>query len=135
MSELFSEKWVQSLGQGWNDDPQIVNPLHKADFTANISYGFIGDEHPKCMLSIVSGRIVSASIYHGEKLDWDLRANKNDWQKWMTKGFGLTTLGPAVATKKLQFVKGDYRQMIRNPLLSRPFLRHFVLMTQLDTNF
>lgn len=135
MSELFSEEWVQSLGNAWNDDPQIVDPLLKADFTANISYGFLGDKHPKCLLCIVNGKIINASAYHGEKLDWDLRAHIDDWNKWITKGFGLTTLGPAVATKKLQFVHGDYRQMIRNPLLSRPFLRHFALMAKLDTTF
>ena len=135
MSELFSEQWVKSLGQSWNEDPKIVDPLSKAEFTANISYGFIGDQQPKCVLCIVNGKIVNASVYRGEKLDWDLRADLNNWNKWMTKGFGLTALGPAVATKKLQFVQGDYRQMIRNPLLSRPFLRHFALMTKLDTTF
>lgn len=135
MSELFSEAWIQSLGDAWNNDPAIVEPLEKAGFTANISYGFIGDEHPKCLLCIVNGKIVAANQYSGENLDWDLRADPSNWQKWISKGFGLTKLGPAVATRTLQFAKGDYRQMIRNPLLSRPFLRHFVLMTQMETSY
>ena len=135
MSELFSEAWIQSLGDAWNNDPSIVDPLEKAEFTANISYGFIGEDQPRCLLSIVNGKIVSANRFQGENVDWDLRADSKNWEKWITKGFGLTKLGPAVATKTLQFAKGDYRQMIRNPLLSRPFLRHFVLMTQLNTTF
>ena len=135
MSELFSESWIQSLGDAWNNDPQIVEPLNKAGFSSKISYGFIGEKNPRCLLDIVNGKIVNASLYNNETIDWDLRADPHNWEKWITKGFGLTKLGPAVATRALQFAQGDYRQMIRNPLLSRPFLRHFVLMTQLNTAF
>ncbi len=135
MSELFSEAWIKSLGDAWNNDPLVVEPLKKAGFTSTISYGFIGEEHPKCLLDIVNGKIISASLYKNEDIDWDLRADPQNWEKWVTKGFGLTKLGPAVATRALQFAQGDYRQMIRNPALSRPFLRHFVLMTQLKTTF
>ncbi|WP_198264873.1 SCP-2 sterol transfer family protein [sulfur-oxidizing endosymbiont of Gigantopelta aegis] len=123
------------MGDEWNNDPLIVDPLNKAGFSSKISYGFIGDEHPKCLLDIVNGKIVNAALYSDEKIDWDLRADKKNWEKWISKGFGLTKLGPAVATRSLQFAQGDYRQMIRNPLLSRPFLRHFVLMTKLGTTY
>ncbi len=135
MNELFSETWIKSLGEAWNHDAQIVEPLHKADFTSKIAYGFLGDEQPKCLLDIVSGTIVKASLYHNEEVTWDLRAEPQNWEKWMTSGFGLSKLGAAVATRSLQFKQGDYRQMIRNPVLSRPFLRHFVLMNQLKTSF
>jgi len=135
MSKLFSDAWVKSLGEAWKNDPQIVEPLTKASFSANISYGFIGDKHPKCFLSIINGQIANAALYRGEKLDWDLRADPKNWEKWISNGFGLTKLGPAVATRTLQFAQGDYRQMIRNPLLSRPFLRHFVLMSDINTTY
>ncbi len=135
MSDLFSEAWVSALGEAWNNDLQIVEPLSKANFSAKISYGFIGEATPRCLINIVGGHIISASLYQNEEIDWDLRADIGNWEKWLTQGFGLTKLGPAVATRALQFAKGDYRQMIRNPLLSRPFLRHFVLMTQLETSF
>ena len=135
MSDLFSEAWIKSLGDAWNNDPQIVDPLKKAGFVSTISYGFIGDDKPKCLLNIINGEIVSATLYNGEAIDWDLRADRQNWEKWISKGFGLTKLGPAVATRTLQFAQGDYRQMIRNPLLSRPFLRHFVLMTNITTKF
>jgi len=135
MSELFSQAWIESLGKAWNNDTQIVEPLETASFSAVISYGFIGDGSPKCLLQIINGRIVKASLFNGENIDWDLRANKSNWQKWISNGFGLTKLGPAVATGSLKFAQGDYRQMIRNPSLSRPFLRHFVLMGQIQTTF
>ena len=135
MNDLFSDTWIKSLGAAWNSDPQIVEPLQKAGFTSKISYGFINDTNPKCLLNIVDGKIISASLYRNESIDWDLRADPQNWEKWITSGFGLTKLGSAVATRSLQFMHGDYRQMIRNPTLSRPFLRHFVLMNQLETNF
>jgi len=135
MSELFSEAWIKTLGEAWNNDAQIVDPLKKAKFSANISYGFIGEPQPKCLLSIVNGSIHNASLYHNENIDWDLRAAPANWEKWIIGGFGLTKLGPAVATRTLQFAQGDYRQMIRNPLLSRPFLRHFILMNNIQTLF
>lgn len=135
MSKLFSEQWISALGEAWNNDLHIVDPLHKASFSSKISYGFIGNKNPECLLDIVNGKIIAAGLYNGESVDWDLRADPQNWEKWVTKGFGLTKLGPAVATRTLQFAQGDYRQMIRNPLLSRPFLRHFVLMTKLNTTF
>jgi hypothetical protein len=135
MSELFSESWIKSLGKAWNNDPNIIEALNKAGFTATIAYGFIGDVHPKCLLHINNGHVTNASTYHNEITDWDLRAHPQNWEKWIFEGFGLIKLGPAVATNTLQFAQGDYRQMIRNPLLSRPFLRHFTLMTQLNTTF
>lgn len=62
------------------------------------------------------------------ELDWDLRATQESWNEWISEGFGLNKLGPAVATQKLEFAKGNYRQMIKNLSLSQPFLEHFQLM-------
>lgn len=135
MTDLFSNTWMEELGKAWNNEPKITEPLSKAKFSSNIGYGFIGESQPRAVLVIVDGTIARAGDYQGEKLDWDLRADISNWQKWISKGFGLTSLGPAVATKALQFEVGDYRQMIRNPALSRPFLRHFELMNQIKTNF
>jgi hypothetical protein len=53
---------------------------------------------------------------------------------WLKGGFGLSRLGPAVAMKKLQFAVGNYRQMIRKPSLSHPFLQHFELMRKISTS-
>lgn len=86
------------------------------------------------MITIISGKVTNGSAYAGESLDWDLRASRENWQLWLKEGFGLSRLGPVVAMKKLQFAVGNYRQMIRNPSLSHPFLQHFLLMRKISTS-
>lgn len=131
MSELFSDAWMKSLQQQWNADAEIVEPLKKAAFSARIGYGFKGEEKPRGMLVIEDGKVVTAGAYDDSDLDWDLRADQDKWVDWIETGFGLTRLGPAVATGALQFNQGNYRQMIRNPSLSHPFLQHFELMAKI----
>lgn len=131
MGELFSNTWMQALQNKWNSDPDIVGPLSSAGFSARIAYGFKGQDKPQGILVIEKGRVVAAGSYTEGSLDWDLRADPANWKKWIDEGFGLTKLGPAVATGALQFAKGNYRQMIRNPTLSHPFLYHFKLMCEI----
>jgi hypothetical protein len=135
MSQLFSESWMRTLKEKWNAEPKVYEPLGKAGFEARIGYGFEGEDTPRGIISIVGGKIVAAGNYSNEKLDWDLRASPESWKLWLEQGFGLTRLGPAVAMRKLQFVEGNYRQMIRNPALSHPFLYHFDLMTSIRTTY
>ena len=135
MSQLFSDIWMNDLIDAWNNDAGVYGPLQQANFTANIAYGFKGEDQPRGLISIVSGKVTNGSAYAGENLDWDLRASPENWQLWLKEGFGLTRLGPAVAMKKLQFTVGNYRQMIRNPSLSHPFLQHFELMRRIPTSF
>lgn len=130
MGELFSETWMRQLQQKWNAATDIVEPLQKADFSARIGYGFKGEDTPRGILVIEHGRVIGAGNFDGGSLDWDLRATPEKWAGWLQEGFGLTKLGPAVATGALQFVTGNYRQMIRNPALSNPFLHHFDLMRE-----
>lgn len=131
MGELFSTTWMKALQNKWNADAEIVNPLRLAGFSARIAYGFKGNELPHGLLVIENGLAVEAGGYVDGPLDWDLRAEPASWQKWISEGFGLTKLGPAVATGALQFAQGNYRQMIRNPALSHPFLHHFKLMSEI----
>jgi hypothetical protein len=121
---------MQQLQQKWNAATDIVEPLQKADFSARIGYGFKGEDTPRGILVIEHGRVIEAGNFDGGSLDWDLRATPEKWAGWLQEGFGLTKLGPAVATGALQFVTGNYRQMIRNPALSNPFLHHFDLMRE-----
>jgi hypothetical protein len=134
MSQLFSDAWMKDLKDAWNKDPGVYGPLEKANFSANIAYGFKGEEQPRGLITIVSGKVTKGSAYAGEKLDWDLRASPENWKLWLKEGFGLSRLGPAVAMKRLQFAVGNYRQMIRNPSLSHPFLQHFDLMRNISTS-
>lgn len=135
MSELFSESWMNALKEKWNKDSSVFEPLQKAGFDAKIAYGFKGEDAPRGLIVIDKGMVSAAGAYDGEELDWDLRASPENWKLWLETGFGLTRLGPAVALKKLQFAVGNYRQMIRNPSLSHPFLQHFDLMRTIRTSF
>lgn len=128
MSELFSEAWMEQLQERWNDSTDTTKPLAEAGFSARIAYGFKGEEKARGMLVIENGMVVEAGAYDGGELDWDLRAVPEKWAAWIEEGFGLTKLGPAVATGALQFATGNYRQMIRNPSLANPFMHHFKLM-------
>ena len=128
MSELFSDAWMKQLQERWNATTDITTPLAEAGFSARIAYGFKGDDRALGMLVIENGVVTQAGDYDGGELDWDLRATPEKWVGWIEGGFGLTKLGPAVATGALQFATGNYRQMIRNPALANPFLHHFNLM-------
>ena len=131
MSELFTDAWMKQLQEKWNASTDITTPLATAAFSARIAYGFKGEDSARGMLVIESGKVSQAGTYDGSQLDWDLRATPEKWESWINDGFGITKLGPAVATGALQFVTGNYRQMIRNPSLANPFLSHFNLMKEI----
>jgi hypothetical protein len=131
MYQLFSVEWMNALKEKWNSSPQVYVPLQKASFSALIGYGFKGEPRARGMLAIVNGMVLEAGATDDGELDWDLRASPENWAAWIENGFGLTKLGPAIATNSLEFVTGNYRQMIRNPSLSNPFLQHFQLMGKL----
>ena len=135
MAELFSKQWMIEFGEAWNADKEITGDLEKAGFHASIAYGFQGEEKPRCVLFIDTGKVVSAGEYDNEILDWDLRAEITEWKNWITNGFGLANLGIAVAIGKLKFEKGEFRKMISNPALATPFLRHFELMSGIKTEY
>lgn len=129
---MFSQNWMQHLQQHWNSSSDIVTPLQGAGFSARIGYGFKSEPEPRGILVIENGHAIESGIYDGTILDWDLRATPEKWSEWIDGGFGLSKLGPAVATGALQFVTGDYRRMIRNLSLSNPFLHHFELMSRIS---
>jgi hypothetical protein len=131
MSQLFSAAWMLELKEKWNGSAQVYTPLQKAGFSARIAYGFKGEPQAVGMLVIVNGIVQQAGELDGGELDWDLRATPENWHAWIESGFGLTKLGPAIATNALEFAKGNYRQMIQNPSLSQPFLQHFQLMREI----
>lgn len=131
MKILFSAPWMKQLQELWNANSDIVEPLADAGFSARIAYGFKGENNALGMLVIENGVVTRAGEYDGSELDWDLRAAPEKWLTWIEGGFGLTKLGPAVATGALQFASGNYRQMIRNPALANPFLHHFELMADI----
>jgi hypothetical protein len=129
MSQLFSAAWMAALKEEWNNSPQVYEPLQNAAFSSRIGYGFKGEPRARGFIFVENGKVVQAGAMDDEEqLDWDLRASPENWAAWIEHGFGLSKLGPAIATNSLEFAKGNYRQMIQNLSLSQPFLAHFKLM-------
>jgi len=131
MNQIFSEAWMNALKEKWNATPEVCDPLKKVEFTARIGYGYKGEPRARGLLLVVNGMVMHAGSMDADELDWDLRASPEDWKKWVEQGFGLTKLGPAIATNALEFARGNYRQMIAHPALSKAFLQHFSLMSKI----
>ena len=135
MAILFSEAWMKQFAKAWNSEKKMVVPLGNINFSSNIGYGFDGNDNPSGVLIVEKGKVVRSGTYSNEELNWYLRATQENWRIWIESGFGLSRLGPAVTMGKLKFVIGDYRKMIRSPSMSAPFLRHFVIMSEMKTSY
>ena len=130
MADLFSREWMESFGNLWNADAQIVDSLAKIHFNSTIGYGFEGDEQPKGVIVVEEGKVISAGAYEGQALNWDLRADLSHWQKWTSKGLDMMGLSMAYMSRKLQFRVGDYIAMIKDPRMASPFIRSFAVMSR-----
>ena len=133
MAQLFSEEWINKLKDAWNADPEVSGKLAEIGFSSVITCGYKGDDKPLCVFVVENGEAISAGSYNGEKPDWDMRASKDNWMKWVKKPLGMTSMGIAFTTGKLKFVEGDFKQMIKTPSMAVPFVKSFALMTTLDT--
>lgn len=132
---LFSEIWMKEFAVLWNADQIITHNLAEQHFDAQIGYGFIDATYATGLLVVTQGRIARTGLYKGQSLDWDIRADIKDWENWLKEGLGVARLGFVVSQKKLKFVTGDYREMLRTPPLATAFLRSFELMGQIETQF
>ena len=128
MAELFSDEWMKGLMTEWNNDPEVKDKLAEIGFNSVITCGFKDDAEPTGVFVVENGECVRAGDYAGEKPDWDMRANKKDWMKWMDKGIGMAGLGMAFTTGKLKFIEGDYKGMLKDPRMAGPFIKSFALM-------
>ncbi|MBN2647360.1 MAG: SCP2 sterol-binding domain-containing protein [Thiotrichales bacterium] len=129
---LFSDEWMNKLKDAWNNDPEVKNKLAEIQFCSTIACGFKGDENPIGVFVVENGECVRAGSWNGETADWDMRADADNWQKWMQKPLGMTSMGMAVATGKLKFNKGDFGAMIKNPSMAGPFIKSFSLMAEIN---
>lgn len=134
-SKLFSSEWMAELAMLWNTDSKMTSNLVKVNFYSYIGYGFDGEENPRGFIFVNEGKVITEGVWNGEELNWDLRASRESWKKWMKEGFGLLRLGKAITSGELKFNKGDYRQMVSNVKLSVPFLRHLELMREIKTDY
>lgn len=128
MADLFSDEWMKTFMEQWNSEPELAGELEKIGFNSVIAYGFMGDDAPIGVLTIENGKAVAAGAYNGETLNWDLRASKDNWDKWISNGLGMMGLGTAYAMGKLKFNVGDYKAMIKDPRMANPFIKSFSVM-------
>lgn len=128
MTNLFSPEWMQAFAEQWNTEPELADALAKIHFNSVIGYGFDSEATPKGVITVESGRVVTAGTYNGQKLNWDLRADPNQWQQWLTKGLNMMGLSMAYMSRKLQFRVGDYTAMIKDPRMAGPFIKSFAVM-------
>jgi len=128
MAELFSDGWMKSFMQQWNAEPELSDALAQINFNSAIGYGFPEDGQPRGFIKIENGKAVAAGPYTGEPLNWDLRAAKEQWQKWMSDPPGMMKLGMAFTSGKLKFKIGDYGGMLKDPRMAGPFIKSFSVM-------
>jgi hypothetical protein len=133
MPELFSADWMNELKNQWNADPEVKDKLADIGFNSVIACGFKGEDKPRGIFIVENGECVRAGAYGDESPDWDMRADRKDWMKWVKDGIGMVGLGTAYTFGKLKFVKGDYGAMMKNPKMAGPFVKSFGLMAKIDT--
>jgi putative sterol carrier protein len=131
MAELFSDEWINALKDAWNNDPEVKDKLAEINFSSVITCGFKGEDAPKCVFVVENGEAVSAGLFNGEDANWDMRADKANWMKWLKKPLGMASMGMAVTTGKLKFEKGDFGAMIKDPRMAGPFVKSFGLMADI----
>ena len=128
MTNMFSSDWMASFQNVWNTEAGLSDELEKIGFTSTIAYGYIGDDAPSGVLVIEGGKAVSAGAFDGQEVNWDIRASQGDWDKWLKKPPGMMGLGMAYASRKIQFLVGDYSAMVKDPRMAGPFVKSFAAM-------
>ena len=125
---LFDDAWMKAYQEKWNAEPELAGALEKIGFNSVIGYGFPKDDTCTGFIAVENGKVVDAGAYDGRALNWDLRADQKNWEKWLAKGVGMTGLGMAVTTGKLKFKTGDFKAMISDPRMAGPFIKSFSVM-------
>ncbi len=131
MAELFSAEWMNQFKDAWNADPEVKDKLAEIGFNSVITCGFKDEDKPRGVFVVENGECVRAGDYDGETMDWDMRASRKDWMKWVAKGIGMAGMGTAFAMGKLKFLTGDFKGMIKDPRMAVPFVKSFGLMKKI----
>lgn len=131
MAVLFSDEWMNELKEAWNASDEVRGKLAEINFSSTIACGFKGDAQPTGVFVVENGECVRAGSFDGENVDWDMRADKKNWMKWIDKPLGMGTMGMAVTMGKLKFAQGDFGAMIKDPRMAVPFVKSFSLMSDI----
>ena len=136
MAALFSEEWMNQLKDAWNAEPEVRDKLAEIDFDSVIYCGFKNEENPRGVFVVEKGECVRAGAWSESdpEANWDMRADLDDWLKWVKKGIGMMGLGTAFATGKLKFKVGDYKAMMKDPRMANPFVKSFGLMQKIGAD-
>ena len=129
--ELFCDAWMKQFKDAWNAEPEVKDALAAIGFNSVITCGFKGEDKPRGVFVVENGECVRAGDYGGEEMDWDMRADKKDWMKWVSKGLGMAGMGMAFTMGKLKFLEGDFKAMIKDPRMAVPFVKSFGLMNKI----
>ena len=131
MATLFSSEWMNQLKDEWNNEPEVSGALTKIGFSAVITCGYKDDDKPLGVFIVENGICTSAGDYNGETANWDMRADKENWLKWVAKPLTMMSMGMAFTTGKLKFPTGDFKAMIKDPGMAVPFVKSFGLMAKI----
>jgi putative sterol carrier protein len=131
MAELFSAEWMNQLKDAWNAEPEVHDKLAEIGFNSVITCGFKDEDQPRGVFVVENGECTRAGDYAGEAPDWDMRASRADWMKWVDKGLSMAGMGTAFAMGKLKFKQGDFKAMIKDPRMAGPFVKSFGLMQKI----
>ncbi len=130
MSDLFSDAWFKSFSEKWNEEPALADALAKINFSSKIAYGFEDEGDPRGFIEVENGKAIGAGEYDDSDVNWDIRASRGNWEKWMKKPPGMMGLGMAYTTRKMIFIEGDYAAMIKDPRMAKPFIKSFAVMSR-----
>ncbi len=130
MSDLFSEQWMNSFKDAWNEEPELAQALADIGFDSVIGYGFPDEDQPRGVLTVKKGQAVDTGPFDNQVLNWDIRAKPDQWGKWMAKPPGMAGLGMAFTTGKMKFKVGDYASMLKDPRMAGPFIKSFSVMAK-----
>jgi len=128
MAEFLSTEWLELFQQEWNAEPEVKDALAALNFNSVIAYGLTGENKAKALIRIENGEVTYAGSYAGQQVTWDIRAEQDQWMKFLQKAPSMMSLGMAFTSGKITFEQGDYSGMLKDPRLANPFLKSFAVM-------
>ncbi len=129
-SAVFSKDWLDHLKEQWNRKDGLAEQLRAARFDSIVAFGLVDEEAPRAFLVIRNGAVQEVATSSDDDPDWDLRADRQQWERWLNDPPGLFALGMAFTTRSLQFRRGNYPAMIKDPLMAESFKKSFMLMAE-----
>lgn len=127
---MFSQDWLKELQESWNQKDGLAEQLSAAQFDSVVAFGLVDEEAPRAFLVIRNGQVSRVATHSDDAPDWDLRAEPQQWETWLNDPPGLFALGMAFTTRSLQFRRGNYPSMIKDPLMAESFKKSFMLMAE-----